>query len=62
MPIKTAIHYQAVCAFYLALAGQMRRTGHIKIALHADKQYRTYRNLLQKEIQLLGSYPETAAL
>lgn len=48
MPLMTKQHYKAACAFYLALASQMRRSGHIKVATHADKQYRTYRNRLRK--------------
>ncbi|MET1173802.1 hypothetical protein [Paenibacillus amylolyticus] len=61
MPLMTEQHYKEVCAFYLALANQMRRSGHIKFATHADKQYRTYRNRLHAKMQLIGSYPETAA-
>lgn len=61
LPLKSELHLSAVCAFYLAFANQMRRSGRIKVAVHADKQYRMYRNLLQNKMQLTGSYPESAA-
>lgn len=61
MPLMTEQHYTAACAFYLALASQMRRSGRIRVAAHADKQYRTYRSRLESKKQPLGSYPETAA-
>ncbi|MDN8590844.1 hypothetical protein Q0V21_18980 [Paenibacillus sp. 11B] len=61
MPLMTKQHYKAACAFYLALASQMRRSGHIKVASHADKQYRMYRNRLYAKMQLEGSYPLSAA-
>lgn len=54
-------HFTAACAFYLALASQMRRSGHIKVATHADKQYHSYRNRLHAKMQLEGSYPLSAA-
>lgn len=57
MPLMTEQHFKAACGFYLALASQMRRSGHIKVATHADKQYRTYRNRLHAKMQLEGSYP-----
>lgn len=47
--LMTEQHFTAACAFYLALASQMRRSGHIKVANHADKQYRTYRNRLESK-------------
>lgn len=52
--LMTEQHFTAACAFYLALASQMRRSGHIKVATHADKQYRTYRNRLESKKQPLG--------
>ncbi|MEN1989859.1 hypothetical protein [Paenibacillus hubeiensis] len=61
MLLMTEQHFSAACAFYLALASQMRRSGRIKVAVHADKQYRMYRILLQNKMQLTGSYPESAA-